>query len=54
MLRHSQWGKWVVWHALLNPAPLLAFDCETSNDTQAHTEMRHEEATGGEKKELEA
>ncbi len=49
MLRHSQCGKREVWHALLNPAPLFAFDSKSHNDIQVLTKLRNEAATDGEK-----
>lgn len=48
MLRHSQRGKREVWHALLNPAPLFAFDSKSHNDIQVLTKLRNEAATEGE------
>lgn len=43
-------GKREVWHALLNPAPLFAFDSKSYNDTQAPTKLRNEAETEGEKR----
>lgn len=49
MLRHSQRGKREVWHALLNPAPLFAFDSKSHNDIQVLTRLRNEALTEGER-----
>lgn len=49
MLRPSQRGKREVWHALLNPVPLFAFDSKSHNDIQVLTKLRNEAATEGEK-----
>lgn len=49
MLWHSQRGKREVWHTLLNPVPLFAFDSKSHNDIQVLTKLRNEAATEGEK-----
>lgn len=38
-----------VWHSLLDPASLFAFDSKSYNDIQALTKLRNEAATEGEK-----